>query len=125
MIRFIALLVFSSLFILILGPFFSYPIMMVGVILLSYLIGGNGTSSFLAGGFSFGLIWFFQAVYISLSSNSTLPTKMAELMGLADSNLLWIATGVIGFILGSFSGLTGSLLRNILRRKRDEGVYRL
>ncbi|MFD2036809.1 hypothetical protein ACFSKL_18535 [Belliella marina] len=125
MIRFIALLVLSSLFLLILGPFFPYPIMMLGVFVLSYLVGGNGLMSFLAGGISFGLVWFFQATYISLASNSSLPEKMAQLMGIGDnSNLLFVATGVVGFVLGAFSGLTGSLLRNILKKKRDQGLYR-
>ena len=124
MIRFIALLIFSTLFLLILGPFFPYPIMMVGVFVLAYLVGGNGITSFLAGGLSFGFVWFFMAVYISLSSNSTLPSKMAELMGVGNSNLLWLATGILGFLLGGFSALSGSLLRNILKKKRDEGIYR-
>lgn len=124
MIRFIALLIFSALFILFLGPFFSYPVLMIGVFILAYLVGGSGVMSFFAGALSFGLIWLFQAIYISVQTNSSLPDKMAELMGLGESNLLWIATGLLGFLLGGFSALTGSLLRNLFKKKRDQGVYR-
>lgn len=124
MIRFTALLILSALFMLILGPFFSYPVLMIGVFILAYLVAGSGAISFLAGGLSFGLIWFFQAVYIAVQTNSTLPEKMAELMGLGESNLLWVATGLLGFLLGGFSALSGALLRKLLNNKRDQGVYR-
>lgn len=124
MIRFTALLILSALFILILGPFFSYPVLMIGVFILAYLVGGNGSSSFFAGGLSFGLIWLFQAIFISIHTNSSLPDKMADLMGLGESNLLWVATGMIGFLLGGFSALSGSLLRNLFKKKRDQGIYR-
>jgi hypothetical protein len=124
MIRFTALLILSALFILILGPFFAYPVLMIGVFILAYLVGGSGGISFFAGGLSFGLIWFFQAVYIAVQTNSSLPDKMAELMGLGESNLLWVATGLLGFLLGGFSALSGALLRNLLKKKRDQGVYK-
>ncbi|AFL84919.1 hypothetical protein Belba_2359 [Belliella baltica DSM 15883] len=124
MIRFIALLVFSALFMLFLGPFFSYPILMIGVFILAYLVGGNGAISFFAGGLSFGLVWLFQAFYIAVQTNSSLPDKMAELMGIGESNLLLVATGILGFLLGGFSALTGSLLRNLFKKKRDQGIYR-
>lgn len=124
MIRFIALLILSALFILILGQFFSYPVLMIGVFILSYLVGGSGAISFFAGGLSFGLIWLFQAIYISIQTNSSLPDKMAELMGLGESNLLWVATGLLGFLLGGFSALSGALLRNLFKKKRDQGLYR-
>ncbi|EOZ95687.1 hypothetical protein A33Q_3049 [Indibacter alkaliphilus LW1] len=49
--------------------------------------------------------------------------QMAELMGLKNDNLLWFATGVLGFLLGGFSGMTGALFRKVFERK-DAGFYR-
>lgn len=124
MTRFITLLILSALFVLVLGPFMSYPFLMIGLFVLAFTIGGGGSMSFFAGGVSFGLTWFFQAIYISQQTDSSLPDKMAALMGLGESNLLLVATGLLGFLLGGFSALSGSLLRNLFRKKRDQGVYR-
>ena len=69
-----------------------------------------------------GLAWLAQALYISVSSSSVLPNKIGELMGLGSGMTVAIVTGILGFILGAFSAWTGSLLRNLSKKKPDD-VY--
>ncbi len=114
--KFTALFLLTIILVLALGPFFSYPYLMGGILLLAYLMGTGGGLSFLAGGLGMGLVWLGKALYISIQSSTTLPDKMASLMGMEESNLLWIATGLLGFCLGGFSALTGSLLRNLFQK---------
>ncbi|SNR96589.1 hypothetical protein SAMN06295967_101260 [Belliella buryatensis] len=122
--KFTALLILTAILVLFLGPYFSYPYLMGIIVVLSYLMSSSGASSFFAAGLGMGLVWLGKAIFISIDTSSSLPDKMADLMGMEQSNLLWIATGVLGVLLGGFSGLTGALLRNLSKPKRSQGMYR-
>ncbi|SIS70319.1 hypothetical protein [Belliella pelovolcani] len=122
--KFTALFVLTVLLVLFLGPYFSYPYLMGVIVILAYLMASNGTASFFASGLAMGLVWLGKAISISIETGSSLPDKMAILMGMEQSNLLWVATGVLGFLLGGFSGLTGALLKNLSKPKRPQGMYR-
>ncbi len=90
---------------------------------LSGLIGIKGAESFLATGLGMGLAWLGQSLYLSIMTGSPLPNRMGELMGLGSGMSLVGITAVLGFLLGGFSGLTGSLLRRLFRRQPDN-LYR-
>lgn len=94
------------------------------IVILAYLMASSGTASFFASGLAMGLVWLGKAISISIETGSSLPDKMAILMGMEQSNLLWVATGVVGLLLGGFSGLTGALLKNLSKQKRSQGMYR-
>lgn len=121
--KFFGLFILVALIVYFVGNYLPFWGIMILVALATYFIGASPGISFLSSGLSYGLVWLFLSIWISIDSGSDLPKKMAELMGLSNDNLLWFATGLIGFIIGGFSGLTGSLFRKVLE-KRDKGIYK-
>jgi hypothetical protein len=123
MARFLMIFLSVALIVFILGAYLPYWPLMILVANISFFIGAKPGTSFLSSGLSFGLTWIFLAIYISIQTNSGLPTQLASLMGIKNDSLLWFATGIMGFLLGGFSGLTGSLFKKLFEKKYD-GMYR-
>lgn len=121
--RFFVLFILTALMVYFIGSFIPFWGLMILVALLAYLLGTSPVVSFFGAGLSFGLVWLSLSIWISIDSGSELPIKMAELMGLSNDNLLWLATGLVGLMIGGFSGLTGSLFNKVFE-KRDQGIYR-
>ncbi len=123
MLKFILIFLLSFLLIYFIGPFFHFWVMMIGVAFIAFLVGGPSGTSFLAGALAFGLAWLIISLLISINSGSDLPDKMGALLGFSNYNFLWVMTAVLGFVIGGFSALTGSLFRKLFT-KRDQGIYR-
>lgn len=123
MARFLMLFLSVALIVFILGVYLPYWPLMILVSIVSFFIGAKPVTSFLSSGLAFGLTWIFLAIYISIQTNSGLPPQMASLMGFKNDSLLWFATGILGLLLGGFSGLTGSLFKKLFEKKY-EGMYR-
>ena len=121
--RFILFILVIIGIVVFLNPFFPFWVIMILIGLVSAILGISGIQGFLAGGLGYGLAWLGQALFISASTGSDLPNRMGELMGLGSGMTIVGLTAIIGFFLGSFSGLTGSLLRNLFRKKPDN-LYR-
>lgn len=121
--RFIFLVIMTVILVVFLNPVLPFWMIMILIGALAGLIGLKGAESFLAGGLGMGLAWLGQSLYISVSTGSPLPNRMGELMGLGSGMTLAGITAVLGFLLGGFSAMTGSLLRNLLKRKPDN-LYR-
>ena len=115
--KFLILFILVALLVMLVGPYLPYWVLMIGVVFLSFVVGGTKLTSFLSSGFSFGLTWMALALFISIKTDSELPKRMAELMGLENDNLLLFGTAFLGFIIGSFSGLTGAMLRRLFEIK--------
>ena len=111
------LFVIVVLMVLVVGPYTPYWILMIGVATVSFLVGAGKVSSFGSSGLGFGLTWMALSLFISIKTDSELPKRMAELMGLENDNLLLFGTALLGFLIGGFSGLTGSMLRKLFERK--------
>lgn len=121
--RFILFLLFTIGIVVFLNPFFPYWVIMVLLSIVSAMFGLSGLQSFLATGLGMGLAWLGQAIFISTTTGSSLPNKIGELMGLGSGMTVVGVTAIIGFLLGGFSGLTGSLFRSLFRKKPDN-LYR-
>jgi hypothetical protein len=121
--RFILFILVTIGIVVFLNPIFPYWVIMILIGIGSALLGLSGLQGFLAGGLGLGLAWLGQALFISTTTGSALPNKIGELMGLGSGMTVAGVTAIIGFLLGGFSGLTGSLLRNLVRKKPDN-LYR-
>ncbi|GMQ29507.1 hypothetical protein [Algoriphagus confluentis] len=121
--KFILLTLVSILLVVFLGPFVPFWGLMIGIGLLSFLIAPNGIGAFLGAALGMGLGWIGICTYLGLTSASPLPDQMGELMGLGSGMTLVGLVGVLGFLLGGFSGLTGVLFRHMLR-PNDKNIYR-
>jgi hypothetical protein len=122
--KFLVLFILVGVNVYFIGPYIPYWGLMILVAIISFFSGASPSISFFGSGFSFGLVWLILSIWISVDSQSNLPKSMSELMGLSNDNLLWFITGIVGFIVGSFSGLTGGMLNRILQKK-DTEVYRI
>ncbi|MCR9015458.1 hypothetical protein [Aquiflexum gelatinilyticum] len=111
------LFVFVSILVLVAGPYMPYWVLMIGVAVVSFFIEAGKMPTFISAGLSFGLTWLALTVYISIRTNSVLPKRMAELMGLDNDNLLFLGTGILGFLIGGFGGLVGTMVKKLLDRK--------
>lgn len=113
----------TAILVVFLNPIVPYWGVMIGVGALSALIYPNGIGGFFGGGLGMGLTWLGQSIYLGITSGSPLPDQMGELMGLGSGMTLVAVTGVLGFLLGAFSGLSGVLFRNMLK-KDPQNVYK-
>ncbi|MCL6260002.1 hypothetical protein M3O96_12945 [Aquiflexum sp. TKW24L] len=111
------LFILISLLVLLIGPYAPYWVLMIGVSIVAFLIGARNAPSFFSAGLSFGLTWMGLALFISIKTDSELPIRMAELMGMQNDNLLLFGTAILGFLIGSLSGLTGSMAKKLFQRK--------
>lgn len=76
--------------------------------------------NFIAGFVALLLLWGGLAWYISASNNHLLAEKIALLVVKKNSPVTLIAiTGITGALIGGFAALTGSLLRNLVRKKPE------
>lgn len=121
--RFILLTVLTALLVVFLNPVAPYWVVMVGILVISALLNPNSLGGFMGGGLGMGLTWLGQIIYMGIINASALPDKIGELMGLGSGIAVIAITGILGFSLGSFSALSGVLLRRILQ-KTPTDVYK-
>ncbi|NVJ87442.1 MAG: hypothetical protein HWE15_14125 [Algoriphagus sp.] len=120
--KFLVYLFLATALVLILNPFIPFWGVMIGLGVLALLLKPGGAAAFFGGGFGMGIAWMGLAFYLTAETGSSLPDKMAQLFGLGNGTLLLLATGFLGFLLGSFSSWSGQLLRNVFKRK-PENIY--
>ncbi|WP_020531723.1 hypothetical protein [Flexithrix dorotheae] len=110
LVKIILILVFGSLFQL----FFPWwTIALVSGIVI-FVNGGKGFNSFLTGFIGVGMLWFGYAFIIDQETGAILTEKVSKIFFLPHPFLLILVTGLIGGIVGGFSALTGSFLREIV-----------
>lgn len=106
---------------LILGPILPYWAIMIAIAVISALLGGRGINSFFSAGLGMGLVWLLIPLWIQSATDSPLPEKVAQIMGLEQDGVLLAATSVLGFLLGGLAALTGNLFRKLF--EKDKGFY--
>ncbi|WP_111672119.1 hypothetical protein [Algoriphagus litoralis] len=121
--RFIFLTILSAIVVVFLNPVVPFWVVMISIATLSAIIYPNGIGGFLGGGLGMGLTWLGQCIYLGITTGSSLPDRMGDLMGLGSGMTLIFITGIIGFILGAFSGWTGVLFRKMVQ-KTPQNVYK-
>ena len=87
--------------------------------LVGLLIPNKGFSTFFAGFLGIALLWSIQAFMIDLSNESILSSRISELFSLNSSMLLILVTALIGGIAGGFGALTGKLLGDLFKKKKE------
>lgn len=94
-----------------LQTFLPWWTLAIGALAVSFAVGNKEGVSFAAGFVGVGILWFAMAYYIDQNTHSILTEKVNKLLPL---NSFFLTT-LIGGLVGSFSALTGTLLRNLLR----------
>ena len=119
--KFLILFVCSGVAALILGPLIPYWGIMFSIAILAAILGGKGVNSFFSAGLGMGLVWFLIPLWIQWETDSALPQKVAQIMGLDHDGLLLAVTSFLGFLMGGLSALTGNLFRKLF--EKDKGFY--
>lgn len=119
--KFLILFVCSGVAALILGPFIPYWGIMLSIAVLAAILGGKGVYSFFSAGLGMGLVWYLIPLMIQWDTESTLPERVAQIMGLEHEGLLLAATSFLGFLMGGLAALTGNLFRKLF--EKDKGFY--
>lgn len=121
--KFIGFFLLTLLLVVLANPWISFWGVMILIILLGFFMKAGNASAFWGGGLGMGLAWLGLGVYISFITGSDLSDKMAGVFGVGSSWIMLILSGIVGFLFGSFSGLTGNMLRRLfIREPRD--IYR-
>lgn len=121
--RFIFLTILTAILVVFLNPIAPFWVVMIAIGVLTGLIYPNGIGGFLGAGLGMGLTWLGQSIFLGITSGSSLPDQMGELMGLGSGMTLVAVTGIVGFILGAFSGWTGVLFRKMFQ-KVPQNIYK-
>jgi len=121
--RFKLLTILTALLVVFVGPFVPFWVLMIGIGSLSALILPTGFGGFMGGGLGMGFSWIGISIYLGLTTASPLPDRMAEIFGVGSGMTLVAAVGILGFILGGFSGLSGVRLRKMVKPKPKD-IYR-
>ena len=80
------------------------------------LLGRSGGTSFLWGFVGVSGLWLIQTLFINLSNDGILSTRIANLFSLPSGWLVIVITVLIGGLIGGFTALTGYLFRKIMIR---------
>lgn len=121
--RFILFTIFTALLVVFANPYIPYWGVMSCIAVLSAIIFPKPFGAFMGGGLGMGLAWLGQSLYIGITTSSTLPDQMSQIMGLSSGMSLVALTGALGFLLGAFSGWTGSLFRK-MTMPRPKNIYK-
>lgn len=90
---------------------------------ISFLLPGHGFNVFVSGFLGVGLLWMAYAWKTDIETGSVLSQKIVQLFPVSEVTYLILATGVIGGLVGAFSGLTGSTFRQIFMKKKQKSYY--
>ncbi len=106
--KFIIQLVVTSVVCFILQSYLPWWTMAVGAFAVAYLLGNKGFPSFIAGFLGVAVVWIGMAFYIDMLTHSILTEKINRLLPIN----AFLATLVVGGLVGGFASLTGSLMRS-------------
>jgi|AntRauTorcE11898_2_1112593.scaffolds.fasta_scaffold14683_2 ABC-type multidrug transport system fused ATPase/permease subunit len=82
--------------------------------ILGAILAKSGWHAFNWGFAGIGVLWLIQTLYIHISSDGILTTRIADLFSLPAPVLVIIITVLIGGLIGGCSTLTGYLFRKII-----------
>ncbi|MEM1322840.1 MAG: hypothetical protein AAGG75_21425 [Bacteroidota bacterium] len=86
--------------------------------LVGALIGENGFKSFLYGFLAIFMLWGVMAWMANTANEGLLAARLGELFGGLSSNLLILATALIGALVGGMGALSGSLAAQLGKKRR-------
>lgn len=76
----------------------------------------NGGSAFFAGFLAIAFAWTGYTLYLLSGGGFVLAERMATVLTLPDTNLIFVAVAVLGGVWGGFSAWSGFLLRRVFSR---------
>tara|TARA_R110000868_G_scaffold80576_2_gene228870 strand:- start:17291 stop:17617 length:327 start_codon:yes stop_codon:yes gene_type:complete len=100
-----------------LGAIVPYYVMMILIGAVSAWFRGAAFLAFIAGAIGVASVWIIVSLTIWSVSGSDLPDKFSHIMGFSNGTILVGITGVMGFLIGGSSALTGNFLGKLFRER--------
>jgi len=94
--------------------FLPWWTLVIPCLVISFLYGQSGRSSFITGLLSVGLLWVGLALWISQQTQSALPAQISNLFPGKSGIILLSLTGLVGGLTGGLASLTGYLIRRLV-----------
>jgi succinate dehydrogenase/fumarate reductase cytochrome b subunit len=99
-----------------LGYILPWWIIAPAAVATAYLFEKNPLKSFLISFVTLFILWAGVALWINLNNDSILATRMSKMILQMESPILMILiAGLIGGLVSGFAGLTGTLLRKMVK----------
>lgn len=118
--KFISHLLIIALIAYLLGSIVPYYVLMILIGGVSAWFRGSAFLAFIAGALGVASVWVLASLIIWSVSGSDLPDKFSEIMGFSNGTILVGITGLIGFIIGGSSALTGNFFGKLFVERNDE-----
>lgn len=97
----------------VLGRYGPWWIGLPCVAVVEWFMGKRGGYSFIAGFYAIALPWMVLALWLDVANERILTTRVAALFALPNIPfLLVLLTGLVGGLLGGWTGITTAWLRN-------------
>jgi hypothetical protein len=100
-------------------PWWSLAIVAFGC---SFFLGKKAAQTFLIGFLACGLVWLLMALFIHFSKGDVMTDRIAVLLSLPSSWLLYLISFLIAGIVGGLAALSGFYLRMIMKDKKMGSV---
>lgn len=113
---------FLQLILTLVGAFFAeyYLLPYWGAMAVAFvaalLVGKKGGGAFFAGFFGIALLWLAYTFYLLRDGGFVLVERLAQVLTLPNSTLLFLVVFLLGGMLGGFSGWSGFLLRRLFMK---------
>jgi len=107
--RFIAQFIIIIISAHVLGLILPWYAFVAAAFLAGYFM--KSRHNFLAGFLAIAILWIFNAWMTDAASSSTLPLRVAQILGLQRTVLVYLLTGLVGGLVGGFATVSGALLK--------------
>ena len=100
-------------------PWWSLAIVSFGC---SYFLGKKSVQTFFTGFFACGIVWLVMAIFIHFSKGNLMTNRIAELLSLPSSSILYVASFLIAGIVGGLAAVSGFYLKSIVRQNKTKPI---
>ncbi|HYV94326.1 MAG TPA: hypothetical protein VE978_21305 [Chitinophagales bacterium] len=107
-----------TIFSFLLQLFLPWWSMAIAAFVISFLLGKKPWQVFLAAFFACGIVWLLMALYTHFMKGDLMTNRIAGLLFLHGSLVLYIGVFLIAAIVGGFAALTGFYLKEIFKPKK-------
>ncbi|HTF20224.1 MAG TPA: hypothetical protein VK658_19270 [Chryseolinea sp.] len=104
-VQFIAIVITAHL----LGLFLPWYACAAVAFIAGYFL--KSSQNFLAGFLAIAVLWTFNAWMADLDSSSSLPLRVAQLLGVGSAGMVYVLTAVVGGLVGGFATMSGAMLK--------------
>jgi|TARA_R110001632_G_scaffold106246_1_gene215803 hypothetical protein len=115
--KFIVHVLIIALLAYLLGSFVPYYVLMILIGGVSAWFRGSAFLAFIAGALGVAIVWILAPLIIWSVSGSDLPDKFSQIMGFSNGTILVGITGLLGFLIGGSSSLTGNFFGKLFMER--------